>query len=161
MIRAATNADRDAVRALVFRVLAEHGLTPDPTGTDADLDDIEREYRGGAFDVLLDDVGEIVGTVGLYRIDAITCELRKMYLDPSHRGRGLGRALLEHALSRAAAIGFRRVELETSSKLPVALAMYERYGFRSFRKDHVACRCDITLCMELPEPAASHEGVTR
>ena len=151
MIRPATNHDRDAVRALVFDVLAEHGLSPDPTGTDSDLDDLEREYvnRGGAFDVLVDDHGVVIGSVGLCRVDGRTCELRKMYLDRNHRGRGFGRALIEHALARAAAMGFGRIELETSSKLPAALTMYERCGFLPFHKEHMAGRCDITLCLEL------------
>ena len=52
--RPATNGDSGAIRILVFGVLAEYGLCPDPAGTDADLEDINGSYHyaGGAFDLL-------------------------------------------------------------------------------------------------------------
>ncbi|MSR42632.1 MAG: hypothetical protein EXS29_01975 [Pedosphaera sp.] len=40
--RPASNGDADAIRAVVFDALREYGLAPNPAGTDADLDDIER-----------------------------------------------------------------------------------------------------------------------
>jgi hypothetical protein len=53
-IRSATNDDRESVAELVFGVLAEYGLEPDPETTDADLQDIEANYlqRGGLFEVI-------------------------------------------------------------------------------------------------------------
>ncbi len=112
-LRPATNADAEAVRGLVFAVLREHGFVPDPGGTDADLYDLEASYAraGGSFDLLIDAAGAVVGTVGLMPAGRGRCELRKMYLAPRHRGRGLGKRLVRHALARARQFGFRRVEL--------------------------------------------------
>jgi N-acetylglutamate synthase-like GNAT family acetyltransferase len=92
-LRPARNADGPAVQAIVFSVLEEYGLTPDPEVVDADLRSLESSYqdRGGAFEVLEAPGGRIVGCVGLLPVDAATCELRKMYLLPGVRGRGLGR----------------------------------------------------------------------
>lgn len=58
-LRPATNEDRDAVEHLVFSVLAEYGLNPDPDGTDSDLHDVHGSYHasGGSFDVLTDESG--------------------------------------------------------------------------------------------------------
>ncbi len=148
-LRPATNADRAAIQDLVFGVLSEYGLARDPQDTDADLQDIEREYRGGSFDVLADESGRIVGTVGLYAKSVQVCEIRKMYLARSVRGQGLGRALLDHALGRAKALGFSRVELETASVLKEAIALYERYGFRKFCPGRISARCDSAYCKEL------------
>jgi len=66
-LRPATNADTNTIREIVFSVLREYGLEPSPLTTDSDLDDIEASYinRGGAFDVLENGDGEIVGCVGL------------------------------------------------------------------------------------------------
>ena len=153
----ATNADRDAVEHLVFSVLAEYGLKPDPDGTDSDLHDIHGSYHasGGSFDVLTDESGKIVGTVGVFRVSRTVCELRKMYLDRGARGQGLGRRLLAHALERAAALGFSRVVLETASVLVEAAALYERHGFRRYAPDHLAARCDAAYCLDLsPKDAA-------
>ena len=105
VLRPATNDDRAAIERLVFTVLAEHGLKPNPSGTSADLHDIQASYfaGGGAFDLLVDGSGQVIRSVGLCRVSDSTCELRKMYLAPEVRGCGWGRRLLEHALARRTA----------------------------------------------------------
>ena len=150
-LRPATRDDQPAVEQLVFSVLAEYGLTPDPTSTDADLRDLGGFYHdaGGTFDVLVADSGEILGTVGLFRISPSTCELRKMYLAREARGQGLGRRLLEHALAQATALGCTRVVLETATVLREAVHLYERYGFRAYVPEHLAARCDAAYCLDL------------
>ena len=162
-LRPATNDDRAAVERLVFDILAEHGLQPDPTGTDADLQDIQASYlaSGGSFDLLVNDTGQVIGSVGLCAISGVICELRKMYLAPAARGGGWGRRLLEHALTRAAELGFSRVVLETASTLRTAVALYERYGFRRYTPDHLAARCDAAYCLDLPtghQDLSTHSG---
>lgn len=149
--RPVTNTDADAVRALVFSVLAEHGLQPDPLATDSDLNDLEAHYtrRGGWFYVVVGADGVICGSVGLYPMDATTCELRKMYLAASLRGRGVGRYLLEKALATARELQFRRVTLETASTLQSAIRLYLRYGFRPFTPEHLAARADQAYFLDL------------
>jgi putative acetyltransferase len=154
--RSATNADAEAVRGLVFAVLREHGLSPDPANTDADLYDLESSYHraGGSFDLLLDMTGTVVGTVGLVPQDEGGCELRKMYLAPAYRGRGLGKRLVRRALDRARQLGFRRVELETMSVLRAAIGLYESLGFRPFVSEHRSAgpgRAERTYFLELDE----------
>ena len=150
-LRPATSADGPAVRDLVFGVLREYGLKPDPADTDADLNDIEASYlaRGGLFQVLETPDGRIIGSVGLYPLGPGVCELRKMYLAPAARGQGQGRRLLEHALAAARARGFRRIVLETATVLKEAIALYRRYGFQPYQADHVASRCDQTYALDL------------
>ena len=108
-LRRASNKDREEVIRLVYGVLKEYGLEPDPGATDADLADIERSYfaRGGMFLVLEGQDGSIIGAYGLYPLENQTCELRKMYLHKSHRGKGLGKLLLDSALAEARKLGFR------------------------------------------------------
>ena len=150
-LRDATNADCDAVRELVFAVLAEYGLKSDPGRTDADLSDIEQSYRarGGLFRVLESSDGSIIGAYGLYPMEDGTCELRKMYLRHQWRGQGLGRRLLDDALAQARRLGFARVVLETASVLKEAIALYERYGFAPYHPDHLSSRCDQAYLLEL------------
>lgn len=150
-LRGATNEDGEAVRDLVFGVLAEFGLAGDPDGTDRDLYDIVGHYadRGGRFDVLMSADGAIAGCVGLYPLGEGVVELRKMYLRPECRGKGTGRRLLDHAIASARELGFRRVELETNSRLVEAIRMYERYGFQPVEACHVAARCDATYALDL------------
>lgn len=150
-LREATNADGRTVKALVYAVLEEYGLKPDPGCTDADLSDIEQSYfaRGGTFCVLESQDGSIVGAYGLYPIEDRTCELRKMYLRRDYRGQGLGKRLLEDALAAARRLGFARVVLETASVLKKATALYECYGFAPHQPDHLSPRCDQAYLLDL------------
>jgi len=150
-LRPASNQDRAAIERLVFGVLREFELSPDPGETDADLRNIEAAYsaRGGCFDVLVSDAGEIVGTIGVYPVSDTICELRKMYLEKSIRGQGHGRRLLEHALARARQLGFDRMVLETANVLKAAVGLYERHGFKEYTADHKSCRCDRTYYLDL------------
>jgi putative acetyltransferase len=139
----------------VFSVLEEYGLQSDPETTDSDLDDIDGSYlqSGGCFDLVEADGGEIVGTVGVYPIDSTTCELRKMYLLHSQRGKGLGKRLLDHAILRARELGFKRITLETASALKEAISLYTRYGFEPYKATHLSARCDQAYALELGAPA--------
>ena len=150
-LRPASNEDARHIESLVYGVLAEYDLLPDPCNTDSDLSDIQGRYvgRGGRFDVLIDDHHTIVGSVGLYRINATTCEIRKMYLAAHARGKGWGHKLLNHALSHAKELGCSRIELETASVLKEAIALYERCGFRRFQSDHLSSRCDTAYYLEI------------
>lgn len=150
-LRCADNRDCARITQLVFAVLREYNLAPDPECTDADLKDIERHYfkRGGAFYVLEDRPGSIIGAYGLYRIDEAICELRKMYLHRSFRGKGLGKSLLQDALEKARRMGFKKITLETASVLTEAVNLYRSYGFVEYQPEHLSCRCDRALQLEL------------
>ena len=150
-LRLASNEYREEVTRLVYGVLREYNIEPDPNVTDADLEDMEQSYfaRGGTFFVLEDQDGSIIGACGLYPLENQTCELRKMYLDKSHRGKGLGRLLLDSALARARRLGFRRMTLETASVLKEAIALYESYGFAEYQPDHISARCDQAYFLQL------------
>jgi GNAT superfamily N-acetyltransferase len=89
----------------------------------------------GALLVAVED-GRVVGTVTLYLApgsmqwrpdDAM---FRFLAVDPSARGRGIGRALFQACLDRARAAGKRRMALHTTEWMATARAMYERAGFR-------------------------------
>lgn len=150
-LRLANNKDCDKVTELVYGVLREYNLRPDPGATDVDLKDIEQSYfeRGGAFYVLEEEDGAIIGAYGLYPLDKTTCELRKMYLHGSYRGKGLGKFLLEDALSKAVQIGFKKMTLETASVLKEAISLYKSYGFVEYEPEHLSSRCDQAFMLEL------------
>jgi len=143
--------DRWPVTELVYGVLKEYGLKPDPGATDIDIKDIEQSYfeRGGAFYVLEEKDGAIIGAYGLYLIDEQTCELRKMYLHSSYRGKGLGKLLLEDTLAKAGQIGFKKMILETASVLKEAISLYKSYGFVEYEPEHLSSRCDQAFVLEL------------
>lgn len=149
VFRSATKEDQDAVRALIFAILHEYDLEPAPKTTDKDLDDIEGFYDGGAFDVLVLEEDEIIGTVGLKPEDGGVFELRKMYLKENYRGRGYGARLLKHAIARAKELGGVRIELETARVLKEAIGLYEKFGFVLVEGRRTEKRCDQVLTLDL------------
>jgi GNAT superfamily N-acetyltransferase len=52
-----------------------------------------------------------------------------MYVLPAHRGKGLGRAILEHLEDAACRLGYTRMRLETGNEAPEALGLYTSAGY--------------------------------
>jgi putative acetyltransferase len=83
----------------------------------------------GVFLVLREDDGRAVGCGGIARFDATRGELKRMYVVPEARGRGLGRLLLDELEAQARAFGYTGLVLETGDRQDAALALYGRAGF--------------------------------
>ncbi len=122
--------DASSVLDVIGSVFAEYGMTFDPQNYDSDLLDIERHYAGsgGEFYVLVDQ-GRVVGTVAAVPKDAATAEVKRLYLLPEYRGRGQGRALLEHILDRIRQAGHREAIAWSDVRLETAHKVYDRLGF--------------------------------
>jgi carbonic anhydrase len=74
--------------------------------------------------------GKPIGCVALRRFDAESGELKRLYVQPDHRGHGVARALSTAAIDAAHAIGYRRVVLDTLDRMTAARALYAAAGFR-------------------------------
>ena len=139
--RQATADDREAITAFLAGLLTEFDLALDLDGTDRDIAGIPGSYQGGYFG-LIEDEGMIVGTYALFAVDDNTAEVRKMYLHPSIRGQGLGRQLLTFIEAIAANNGYEHLQLETSSAMTAARALYERSGYLEVDPESKSDRCD-------------------
>jgi molybdopterin-guanine dinucleotide biosynthesis protein A len=116
----------DGFRALVSDTLREFGFEPDPA-IDPDLDDPTQTYA--ALWVVLEG-DDVVGSIAVRDLGDRRLELKRMYLRPSQRGRGLGRRLLATALEWARAHGTRTIRLDTTEEMEAARHLYEQHGFR-------------------------------
>lgn len=74
--------------------------------------------------------GAAVGCGGVRPRGAVEGELKRMYVEPVVRGRGLARALLSALVAHARAAGMVRLLLETGTEQPEAIALYESEGWR-------------------------------
>ena len=74
--------------------------------------------------------GERVGCVFVVRQSASTAKLRLLLVEPSARGSGLGRRLVEECIAFARAKGYRKLVLWTHTHLAAARAIYRRTGFK-------------------------------
>jgi putative acetyltransferase len=75
--------------------------------------------------------GQLAGCIALHRLGPGICEMKRLYLRPPFRGKGLGRVLAEAVIAEARVIGCRKMRLDTVEPvMPNAVAMYRRLGFK-------------------------------
>ena len=82
----------------------------------------------GAFFVARID-GATAGCGGVVDVDETTAEIKRMWVSPQHRGRGVGRMILAALEQHARDAGRTRVVLDTNGTLLEARAMYEAAGY--------------------------------
>ena len=81
--------------------------------------------------LLVEYEGQLAGCVALHALEPGICEMKRLYLHPPFRRKGLGRTLAEHLIAEARQIGYRRMRLDTVEPvMKDAVAMYRKLGFK-------------------------------
>ena len=149
-IRRAGPADHAGVVRELGAYFAFLGEEVDATGLDHDVADWQGEYdgRAGVMLVVVDPAGVVVGTAGVRRLEPGVAELKRMWLRPTCRGRGLADRLMARVLEEARALGGRVLRLDSEHRLEAAVRLYRRYGFRDIADYNGNPRAEVW--MELP-----------
>jgi ribosomal protein S18 acetylase RimI-like enzyme len=101
---------------------------------DRELRELPGDYRPPKGDLWLAWRGRrAVGCVALRPLDRRRAEMKRLYVSPRERGRGLGRRLARATVNAAARKGYRWIYLDTLSTMTVALRLYEEMGFERIR----------------------------
>jgi putative acetyltransferase len=139
LIRPVTESDNARLTALLRDVMEEFGATgPGTSLDDPEMGDMAAAYGAvrSAYFVVEHD-GRLIGGGGFGPLAGASpgvCELRKMYLTPAVRGRGVGRALLARCIDLAGQLGYQHMYLETRQTMRQARRLYERSGFAPVSK---------------------------
>jgi GNAT superfamily N-acetyltransferase len=102
----------------------------------------------GVFVVVREDDGRPVGCGGIARFDETRGEVKRMYVVPEARGRGLGRQLLDELESAARRLGYRSVVLETGDLQAEAVGLYESAGYERIPCYPPYDSRELSLCYE-------------
>lgn len=135
IVGAISDRDIDAVRALFRDYAASLPFDLGFQRFDEELAGLPGPYGpygppGGCLLLAREGKGGAIGVVGLKPLAPGIAEVKRLYVVPSARALGLGRALLERALAEAAARGYQRVRLDSHRpSMGPAIALYLRLGF--------------------------------
>lgn len=123
--------DVEAVRRLIAEYASSLGESICFTQHADEMANLAARYpvpEGGLWLATME--GTAAGCVALRRHDESQAELKRLYVDPRARGRGIARALMQVALRRAKELGYASVYLDTLPSMTSAQALYRDLGFR-------------------------------
>jgi len=89
--------------------------------------------KHGSIYWIAEEGGKIIGGCGIYATPGLPegcAELVKLYLSSDHRGKGIGRHLLEKSIESAKKSGYSQLYLESLPELDKAIGLYEKAGFK-------------------------------
>lgn len=133
----------DLIGALTVE-LAGGGYTPEQTfGYSA-----EQLERSGVHLVGARTDGRLVGIAGLERQGDGVAELKRFYVRPEHRGRGVADALISALVAHGRHHGVRLLRLETGDQQHAALRFYARHGFVEVPRFPPYTDSETSVCMQ-------------
>jgi putative acetyltransferase len=134
-------------RALIEALNAELSSRYHEEGANHFRLDAEEVVDGRGTFLIASVAGQPVGCGAVRRIEERTAEIKRMYVNPPERSRGVGRALLAALEAEARALGMARLVLETGIRQPEAIALYERAGFSRIVPFGEYVGSPVSVCM--------------
>jgi GNAT superfamily N-acetyltransferase len=94
-----------------------------------DMTELDMFSPPGGRLILITSESEIVGLGCLRKIGDELGEIKRMYVRPNFRGRGIGKELLEFLFEEAKSIGYKTIRLDSARFMNVAHSLYRSFGF--------------------------------
>ena len=120
---------------------------PEPGATHFSLDAHEVEEGHGAFLIAYCD-GDPIGCGAVRLLDHYTAEIKRMYVVPEARGKGVGARILAALEMECRRLGAYRLQLETGERQGQAVALYARAGFVRIPPFGEYINSPLSVCME-------------
>ena len=157
MIRKIKIEDNPFIYQIIITVMSEFKADPKTTVLgDPTIHDMYSTYQvENAVYFVLEENNKIIGGCGIRQLDGTTekiCELQRMFILPETRGKGYGKALMDHCLASAKKSGYHHIYLETLSGMHEALKLYAKSGFKKIDRplgDTGHGGCNIFMIREI------------
>ena len=121
----------DEVRLLLQEYASSLGVDLCFQNFDQEMATLPGDYSPPTGALLLaEDQGKAVGCVAFKKIANEVCEMKRLYVRPNSRGKGVGKLLTETILQKARNFGYKRVRLDTLPSMKEAISMYVSMGFK-------------------------------
>lgn len=128
---------RKQIVKMVSEIQKKEFAIPITDDLNAGIIKAENEYyfnKSYNFWYAIDDEGKVLGSIGLKRIDDRYGEIKKMFVIPEYRGKGVASKLMNALLKAAAKHQFHELVLGTTDKFHAAHKFYAKYGFKQINK---------------------------
>ncbi len=129
-IRAFKDSDSKRVKELILSILTTEYPFDKNAYSDSDLDSIKEVYGGDRNHFfVIDDNGAIAGTVGIKEDDRETALLRRLFVSPNYRRKGLGKMLIDKALEFAREKKYKSIVFRTTNRMVQAIELCKKKDF--------------------------------
>ncbi len=139
VLRAFKKEDQDSVKELILNILTKEYPFDKSAYSDSDLLHIAETYGGArnAF-LVIEENGKVVGTVGVKEDTEGEAIIRRLFVDPGHRGRGYGKELLERAIVFCKEKGYKKIYFRCTDRMSSAMGLCRKKGFKETEKLEVS-----------------------
>jgi ribosomal protein S18 acetylase RimI-like enzyme len=94
------------------------------------LENFPNKYKApfGEF-IIAKENEDVVGCVGFKRLDREICEMKRLYVNDTYKGKGIGNKLTEKIIEEARMKNYKKMRLDTLNTMETALKIYYKHGF--------------------------------
>ncbi len=134
LIQVESTEHLDCIRELFKEYEKSLGFNLDFQNFEKELAKLPGEYAVPDGCLLLAFYGKsIAGCAGLRKLGQGICEMKRMYVRPNFRGKGIGRAMSVRIIEIARAIGYKHMRLDTIDTMRTAISLYKSLGFKKIK----------------------------
>ena len=107
---------------------------------------------------------QAAGCVALRPLEAHACEMKRLYVRPAWRHKGVGRSLASAVVAQAIELGYQRMRLDTLASMKPAISLYHSLGFHTIppyyaNPSEQAVFMELTLVPAVPAPELAVQRV--
>jgi len=131
LVKANTPAHMEKAREIFLRYARSLDFDLSFQGFAVELAGLPGDYASPAGCLLLAmEDGETMGCVALRKIGEGICEMKRLFIGPEQRGKGIGLLLAEAVIQEAKRLGYDQMRLDTVPSMTSAISLYRSLGFR-------------------------------
>jgi ribosomal protein S18 acetylase RimI-like enzyme len=131
IINAVSKKEIQKVRELFYEYAQSLGFNLDFQDFQKELDNLPGDYKEPTGKLFLANYGsKLVGCIALRKISINICEMKRLYVKPSFRHKGIGKALANHIIRYAREFGYKIMRLDTINSMIEANWLYKKLGFK-------------------------------
>jgi len=131
LVKANTPAHMEKAREIFLRYARSLDFDLSFQGFAVELAGLPGDYAPPAGCLLLAmEEGETMGCVALRKIGEGICEMKRLFIGPEQRGKGIGLLLAEAVIQEAKRLGYDQMRLDTVPSMTSAISLYRSLGFR-------------------------------